>query len=110
MAPGVRSGVDGHQRVHARGVLGLGRRRRLRHHRADIGWPPQSALPVDSTWPASVVTAPPAAFWNGSGMSTFCWLGHSQGGAGHDRDADGHQHADDDLGGQRAQAGTAVAG
>ena len=25
----------------------------------------------------SVVTAPPAEFWNGSGMSTFCWLGHS---------------------------------
>ena len=33
---------------------------------------------LDSTWPASVVTAPPAAFWNGSGMSTFCWLGHSR--------------------------------
>ena len=38
---------------------------------------PHGAALLDSTCPASVVTAPPVAFWNGSGMSTFCWLGHS---------------------------------
>ena len=38
---------------------------------------PQSASVLEVTCPASVVTAPPAAFWNGSGMSTFWWLGHS---------------------------------
>ena len=32
---------------------------------------------LDTTWPASFVTAAPSAFWNGSGMSTFCWLGQS---------------------------------
>src|SRR5260370_394073 len=38
---------------------------------------PHGAALLDNTCPASVVTAPPAAFSNGSGMSTFCWLGHS---------------------------------
>src|SRR4051794_34816472 len=38
---------------------------------------PQTAALLDSTWPDSVVTAPPAAFWKGSGMSTRCSLGHS---------------------------------
>ena len=38
---------------------------------------PQSPSALDTTWPRSVVTAPPDAFWNGIGMST-CWrLGHS---------------------------------
>ena len=45
------------------------RRRRRRHS------PP---CLVDSTFPASVVTAPPAAFWYGSGISSFVWLGHSR--------------------------------
>ena len=44
-------------------------------------WPadglPQSARLVDTTWPLSVVTAPPAPFWKGSGMSTLLPLGHS---------------------------------
>src|SRR5262245_34258700 len=39
---------------------------------------PHGADLLDSTCPDSVVTAPPLAFWNGSGMSTFCSLGHSQ--------------------------------
>src|SRR5258705_2585545 len=38
---------------------------------------PHGAALLDNTCPASVVTAPPAAFWNGSGMSTFCSLGQS---------------------------------
>src|SRR4051794_28156204 len=38
---------------------------------------PHGAALLASTWPLSVVTAPPAAFWKGSGMSTFCRLGHS---------------------------------
>src|SRR5690349_14571148 len=38
---------------------------------------PHDAALLDSTWPPSVVTDPPAAFWNGNGMSTFSWLGHS---------------------------------
>jgi hypothetical protein len=37
---------------------------------------PQLAIRLDTTCPASVVTAEPAAFWNGSGMSTFCSFGH----------------------------------
>ncbi len=44
-------------------------------------WPadglPQSARLVDTTWPPSVVTAPPAPFWKGSGMSTLLPFGHS---------------------------------
>jgi hypothetical protein len=32
---------------------------------------------VDVTGPACVLTAPPVALWNGSGMSTFRLLGHS---------------------------------
>ena len=39
---------------------------------APIDWSPQVAALLDTTCPASVVTAPPAAFWKGSGMSTFC--------------------------------------
>src|SRR5258708_14641338 len=38
---------------------------------------PHGAALLDNTCPASVVTAPPVAFWNGSGMSAFWWLGHS---------------------------------
>src|SRR5690242_2322257 len=38
---------------------------------------PHGAALLDSTWPASVVTEPPCAFWKGNGMSTFCSLGHS---------------------------------
>ena len=40
-------------------------------------WSPHGAALVDCTWPDSVVTAPPAAFWYGSGISTFCLLGQS---------------------------------
>ena len=33
--------------------------------------PPQAASETDTTRPASVLTPPPAEFWNGSGMSSF---------------------------------------
>ena len=39
---------------------------------------PQSAMRVDDTVAASVLTAPPEPFWNGSGMSTLWLLGHSR--------------------------------
>jgi len=32
---------------------------------------PHGPIPLETTWPATVVTAPPLAFWKGSGMSTF---------------------------------------
>ena len=38
---------------------------------------PQSPRVVERTCPPSVVTEPPCAFWNGSGMSTSDREGHS---------------------------------
>jgi hypothetical protein len=39
---------------------------------------PQNPRSLDSTWPPSVRTAPPVAFWKGSGMSTLCPVGQSR--------------------------------
>ena len=72
----VRPRVDRHQGLHASApspCAGTG---------SAVSTAPADGLPqvprlVDTTWPPSVVTAPPWAFWKGSGMSTFCWLGHS---------------------------------
>ena len=92
----VRSGVDRYQRLHAMAVVAL----------APVPVPssaprpptgsPHGAALLDSTCPASVVTAPPAAFWKGSGMSTFCWLGHSHTAPATTANADGDQQTDDD--------------
>ena len=73
---GVRARVDGHQCLHTLPAAGR-RRRGAAVSTAPTDGLPQSATELDRTCPASVVTAPPAAFWKGSGMSAFCWLGHN---------------------------------
>ena len=99
----VGAGVDRDQVLHAMGTVVLGRHRIGGQHRARPSGLPQVAAVLDSTCPASVVTAPPAAFWNGSGMSTFCWLGHSHTAPASTATPMHDQCSDDDLGGHRAQ-------
>ena len=60
------------ERLHALAAPGIAGRAARRSAPAPAEGLPQSRGALDTTWPASVVTAPPDAFWKGSGMSTFC--------------------------------------
>ena len=107
---GVGPGFDGDERVRCTARPWPAPVSRCSSITAPTSAPPQSALPVDSTCPGLGGDRTARGVLERQRDVDLLLARPQQGGACHDRDADGHQDADDDLRGQRSERRRTVQG